>query len=112
MSIQNRVRGWPSFTKASEGREIIFLNLTLDRCNNLCYSREHMRAIVNISLPMQLNSVVEKEVATGQYASKSEFFRDLLRSWMETKLARELEESRKELRAGKGKVLTSLSDLR
>lgn len=71
-----------------------------------------MRTIVNISLPAQLNTIVEKEVKTGQYASKSEFFRSLLRSWMEMRVAKELEESRNELKAGKGKVLRSLSDLR
>lgn len=71
-----------------------------------------MRTIVNISLPAQLNTLVENEVKTGQYASKSEFFRSLLRSFMEARIAKELEESRNELRAGKGKVLTSLSDLR
>ncbi len=71
-----------------------------------------MRTIVNISLPAQLNSVVEKELSVGHYASKSEFFRSLLRSWMEARLSKELEESRKELRSGKGKVLKSLSDLR
>lgn len=71
-----------------------------------------MRTIVNISLPIQLNSVIEAEVATGNYASKSEFFRSLLRNYMEAKLAKELDESRKELKAGKGKVLKSLSDLR
>ena len=70
-----------------------------------------MRTIVNISLPVQLNSVVEEELATGQYASKSEFFRSLLRSWMEARLAKELEESRVELKAGKGKLLKSLSNL-
>jgi Arc/MetJ-type ribon-helix-helix transcriptional regulator len=71
-----------------------------------------MRTIVNISLPAQLYTVVEKEVKTGQYASKSEFFRTLLRSFLETRIAKELEESRKELKAGRGKLLTSLSDLR
>lgn len=71
-----------------------------------------MRTIVNISLPVQLNTVVEKEVKTGQYASKSEFFRSLLRSWMEARIAKELEESRNELKAGRGKLLKSLSDLR
>ena len=70
-----------------------------------------MRSIVNISLPAQLNSVVEAELVSGNYASKSEFFRTLLRSWMETKVAKELEESRRELKAGKGKVLKSLADL-
>lgn len=71
-----------------------------------------MRAIVNISLPTQLNILVEKEVSKGHYGSKSEFFRSLLRLWMEEKLAKELEESRIELKAGKGKILKSLSDLR
>jgi len=71
-----------------------------------------MRAIVNISLPTQLNSVVEQEVSKGHYASKSDFFRSLLRLWLEGRLARELEESRRELRAGKGKLLKSLQNLR
>ncbi len=71
-----------------------------------------MRTVVNISLPVQLNSVVEAELVSGNYASKSEFFRTLLRSWIEAKAAKELEESRKELKMGKGKVLNSLSDLR
>jgi Arc/MetJ-type ribon-helix-helix transcriptional regulator len=71
-----------------------------------------MRAIVNISLPVQLNSVVEAELSAGNYASKSEFFRSLLRTWMETKAAKELEESRRELKMGRGKVLNSLADLR
>jgi len=71
-----------------------------------------MRAIVNISLPTQLNSVVEKEISKGHFSSKSEFFRNLLRLWLEGRLASDLEESRKELLAGKGKVLKSLSDLR
>ncbi|MEX2007461.1 MAG: ribbon-helix-helix protein, CopG family [Candidatus Levyibacteriota bacterium] len=70
-----------------------------------------MRAIVNISLPSQLNAVVEKEVATGRFGSKSEFFRNLLRLWLEGRLFKELEESREELNAGKGKLLKSLSDL-
>ena len=71
-----------------------------------------MRTIVNISLPIQLNTVVEKELATGHYASKSEFFRSLLRLWIEGRLVKELEDSRKELKMGKGKLLKSLSDLR
>lgn len=71
-----------------------------------------MRAIVNISLPIQLNSIVEKEIRTGHYGSKSEFFRSLLRLWMEGRFARELEKSREELKAGKGNLLKSLSDLR
>ena len=71
-----------------------------------------MRAIVNISLPQQLDLIVEKEVASGRYATKSEFFRSLLRAWSEEKLAKELEESRNEIRSGKGELLKSLKDLR
>jgi Arc/MetJ-type ribon-helix-helix transcriptional regulator len=71
-----------------------------------------MRSIVNISLPRQMVVVVEDEVKKGSYASKSEFFRKLLRDWMEMRLARELEESRKELEQGKGERLKSLKDLR
>ncbi len=40
-----------------------------------------MRAIVNISLTPQLNELVKKSVATGRYASKSEFFRHLIRNY-------------------------------
>ena len=66
---------------------------------------------MNISLSPQLGSIVEAEVKTGKYASKSEFIRDLLRKYAETKLAGELDESRAELNAGHGKLLKSLSDL-
>lgn len=40
---------------------------------------------------------------------KSEFFRHLLRLWMESQ---ELNQSRRELTKGRGKLLKSLSDLR
>ena len=65
---------------------------------------------MTISLP--LTNVVEKEVKRGNYASKSEFFRYLLRQWMEGKLGYELSQSRKEIQQGKGKLLKSLTDLR
>lgn len=71
-----------------------------------------MRTVVNISLPIQLTKIVDKEVASGEYASKSEFFRMLLRSWMEGRLAKDLEKSRDELKSGKGKLLKSLASLR
>ena len=71
-----------------------------------------MRAVINISLPTQLSRVVDKQVATGRFASKSEFFRNLLRLWIDGQLLKELEESRKELNEGRGKVLKSLADLR
>ena len=71
-----------------------------------------MRKIINISLPIELGNIVEKTVKTGQYATKSEFFRHLLRLWAEGRLLKDLDESRKEIAAGRGKVLKSLKDLR
>jgi len=55
---------------------------------------------------------VEKEVKAGGYASKSEFFRHLVRSWNTYKLVRELKKSRKEFEAGNCKELKSFKDLR
>ncbi|MBZ1348333.1 MAG: ribbon-helix-helix domain-containing protein [Candidatus Nealsonbacteria bacterium] len=71
-----------------------------------------MREIINISLPKELNRTVEELVKKGKYSTKSEFFRDLLRMWIEGKIIRELAESRKELVSGKGKLLRSLKNLR
>lgn len=71
-----------------------------------------MRNIVNISLPKEMVMAVEENIKKDHYATKSEFFRALLRIWLEGRLAEELEESRKELRAGKGKLLKSLKTLR
>lgn len=56
--------------------------------------------------------VVEQAVLSGQYATKSEFFRTLIRAWSEQKLANELSESRKEMARGKKKLLVSLKELR
>jgi len=71
-----------------------------------------MRQILSISLPKELNIAVEEIVKRRKYATKSEFFRDLLRMWIEGKLIHELSESRAELALGKGKLLRSLNDLR
>jgi putative addiction module CopG family antidote len=71
-----------------------------------------MREIINISLPKELSKEVEKAMKSGRYASKSEFFRDLIRLWQEEQLLQELRKSQKEIAAGKGKVLRSLKDLR
>ena len=70
-----------------------------------------MRKVINISLPKGLAQTVEKMVKEGQFATRSEFFRDLLRMKIEGKILKELAESRKELAAGKGKLLKSLKDL-
>ena len=71
-----------------------------------------MRAIINISLPEPMAAMIEVAVASGKYSTKSEFFRSLVRDWSEKKLAIELEESRNEMKRGKGKLLKSLRDLR
>lgn len=71
-----------------------------------------MRSVINISLPKNMAKAVEQEVKSGGFATKSEFFRHIIRWWNTNKLARELKESRKEFEAGKGKVLRSLRDLR
>ena len=71
-----------------------------------------MRQVVNISLPIQTTKEVKKAVKDNGFASVSEFFRYLLREWQEGKLLKEIEESRGEIRQGKGKELRSLADLR
>lgn len=71
-----------------------------------------MRNIVNISLSSKLAEEVEKAVAKGNYATKSEFFRDLLRLWKEEQVLHELRQSQLEVARGKGKKLRSLRDLR
>lgn len=70
-----------------------------------------MRNVINISLPPQLTHLVEKTVQDRHYASKSEFFRYLLREWMAGRLAKDLEVGRKEYRAGKAKALKSVKNL-
>lgn len=71
-----------------------------------------MRRIINISLPSELGKEVDKAVKSGDYATKSEFFRDLLRLWKEEQILQELRESQKEIARGRGKKLHSLKDLR
>lgn len=71
-----------------------------------------MRNIINISLPLELKQEVEKAVKSGQYATKSEFFRHLLRLWKEEQTLQEIRESQREISAGKGKILKSLKNLR
>ena len=71
-----------------------------------------MRKIINISLPPLMVKTVKTAVKNGSYSSTSEFFRDLLRDWQKGKLLNELNESRMEIVAGKGKTLRSLKDLR
>ena len=68
-----------------------------------------MRSVMNISLPKDLVKDVERGVKQGKFASKSEFIRDLVRSWNQAKLAEELNRMGEE--KGKWKKLKSLRDL-
>jgi Arc/MetJ-type ribon-helix-helix transcriptional regulator len=71
-----------------------------------------MRKIINISLPDEMEKEVNKAVASGKYATKSDFFRHMIRIWQEEQALQEIRESQKEIATGKGKVLKSLKDLR
>lgn len=71
-----------------------------------------MRTIVNISLPQKLSAIVNQTVSSGKYATKSEFFREILRDWIETQTLRELKSSQKQLHQNQGVLLRSLKDLR
>jgi len=71
-----------------------------------------MREVINVSLPSSMANSIKSIVKEGNYASKSEFFRNLVRLWIEGRIMKDLSESRKELTAGRGKILKSLKDLR
>jgi putative addiction module CopG family antidote len=71
-----------------------------------------MRNIINISLSKELSKVVDKAVKQGKFSTKSEFFRNLIRRWEEEQVLAEIEESEREIKAGKGIKLRSLRDLR
>jgi len=71
-----------------------------------------MRKIINISLPEKMEAEVQKEIKRGNYASKSEFFRALIREWQAGKLLVEVKKSRAEIKSCKGKELSSLKELR
>ena len=71
-----------------------------------------MRSILNISLPTNLKKEVEVAVKQGGYSTKSEFLRVLIRDWKQRQVLMELEDSRKEIKNKKGRVLKSLRDLR
>lgn len=72
-----------------------------------------MREILNISLPQELNREIERIMKREKYASKSEFLRELIRERLgEEDILAQIQKSEAEFRAGKGKVLRSLKDLR
>lgn len=71
-----------------------------------------MRNIINISMPYEMANEVRRETKKGNFASKSEFFRHLLRMWNTQKLAQELKKEQKEFKKGHYKVLYSLKGIK
>ncbi|MDD3998497.1 MAG: ribbon-helix-helix domain-containing protein [Candidatus Shapirobacteria bacterium] len=71
-----------------------------------------MRQIINISLPESMAKYVNNAVKKGRFASKSEFFRHLLREQSENDLYKELKKDQKEFKKGNGILLHTLKDLR
>lgn len=72
-----------------------------------------MRSIVNISLPRELNKIVERLAKKGNYATKSEFLREVIRERIEEEnVLSQIQKSEVEFKTGKGKVLRSLKELR
>ncbi|KKU81330.1 MAG: Plasmid stabilization system [Parcubacteria group bacterium GW2011_GWA2_47_8] len=59
-----------------------------------------MRNIINISLPRAMAKQVNEAVKEGGFASKSEFFRYLVRLWDEEKLYRDVMEGERDIAAG------------
>jgi len=72
-----------------------------------------MRSIVNISLSKELSRKLDSMVKKGSYSTKSEFLRELIRKKIEEEeIWTSVQKSEAEFKAGKGKVLRSLKDLR
>jgi putative addiction module CopG family antidote len=70
-----------------------------------------MRSIINISLPQQMADLVNSQVKTGKYTSKSEFIRHLIRSWQQNSDINQLQTTYSEMKKGKKHLLKSLKDL-
>lgn len=72
-----------------------------------------MREIINISVTRDLNRAIDDLVKKGNYSTKSEFIRDIIRDKIaEADLDYQIKKSKEEFKAGKGKILKSLKDLR
>ncbi|MBI5815408.1 MAG: hypothetical protein HZB29_07335 [Nitrospinae bacterium] len=65
-----------------------------------------------VTVPPKLRKEFSSALRKGRYENEVDFFVDLLRLWKENQLFSELAASRKEIAAGKGKVLKSLKSLR
>lgn len=71
-----------------------------------------MRNVLSVSLPDDLLTDLARQAKENKYPTISEYVRHLIRLHNTEKLAREIQLSRAEMLAGKGKLLKSLKDLR
>lgn len=71
-----------------------------------------MRNILNISLPEAMAREIKTQMKEEKFASMSEYIRHIIRKYNEERLYQDLEESRREIKQGKGIRLNSLKDLR
>ncbi|MCX6737368.1 MAG: ribbon-helix-helix domain-containing protein [Candidatus Parcubacteria bacterium] len=70
------------------------------------------RKVMSISVTPEIAKRIDGILSEGQYLSKSELFRDMLRSWEDSKIRFQVENSRKEIIKGKARILKSLKDLK
>jgi Arc/MetJ-type ribon-helix-helix transcriptional regulator len=70
------------------------------------------RKVMSISITPEIAKRIDGILSEGQYISKSELFRDMLRSWEDSRIRFQVENSRKEIIKGRTKALKSLKDLR
>jgi len=71
-----------------------------------------MREVINISLPPAMVKEVRKAVKNGKYASTSEFFRELVRTWLAGEMVmQDIFQAEKEYKAGKFAKINSPRDL-
>jgi len=71
-----------------------------------------MRTVMNVSLPEQMAKDIEAAVKEGNFASKSEFFRHIIRLWNTKQLGERFREQKKTFNKKGGTKLKSLKDLR
>lgn len=71
-----------------------------------------MRQAVTISIPEETLKDIQREAKLHSFANTSEFFRHMFRQWKKDHLSNDIKQGKRDLRAGKGKVLRSFKDLR
>ena len=70
------------------------------------------RKTISISVTPEIAKRLDGILGEGQYMSKSELFRDMLRVWEDARVSKQIEQSHKDIVQGKVKVLKSLKALR